>query len=66
MMPRYTSSQVAAHTRDTTGYNTKPEMLHTKYEGYSSFYIRYTSNLRSTLMNSESWPAGVLVKLFYG
>jgi len=65
LMTRCTSSQVAAHIRDTTGSSAKPEKLQTKYGEYSSFYVRCTSNLRSTLMNSESWPAGVLVKLFY-
>ncbi len=65
LQPKCSTSQVATHIKDISGANTKPEKLQTKYDSYSSFYIRCNNQLRNSLMKPTSWPSGVMVKLFF-
>ena len=65
LQPRCTQAQVSAHVYEVSGMRIRPEKLQTKYDTYSSFYIRCDKALRNTLLQAVSWPSGVMVKPFY-
>ena len=63
--PSTTPAQIAVHVRKETGLTVRPEKITTKYQNYSSFYIPAESRARDALMDSHTWPRGILVKPFF-
>ena len=48
-----------------SGYNIKAEQLQTRYNTYSSFFIRADKKLRDALMDPDIWPPKSMVKYFF-
>lgn len=65
LAPRCTVDQLSTFVYQTTGHTVRPERLQTRYDSYSSFYIRCDGSLRRDLMDAHIWPSGALVKLFF-
>lgn len=63
--PSTSCAQIATRVRRETGLNVNPEKMKSKYDSYSSFYIRAERRDRSILMDGNIWPAGTLVKPFF-
>jgi hypothetical protein len=63
--PRVTIRDLELHVLNTTGYRVKPEKLPTKYDSYSSFYVRCNQVLRNVLFDASIWPEGSMVKSYY-
>jgi len=64
LLPQTTAKNVETYVRTETGLNIKAERLPTKYNTYSSFYIRCEDNIRSSLLDRYLWPKGALAKPF--
>ena len=65
LAPSTACAQIATRVRRETGLNVNPEKMKSKYDSYSSFYIRAERRDRSILMDSNIWPTGTLVKPFF-
>jgi hypothetical protein len=65
LSPRTTTRQLILHLRRETGYSIYPEKLATKYDTYSSWYIRANSQCMRDLLNPSLWPKNTLVKPYY-
>jgi hypothetical protein len=63
--PRTTTRQLEAHVQKSTGQTVTAEKLLTRYETYSSFYIRADRRMRDTLLDASVWPKGCLIKQFF-
>ena len=59
------AAQVAVFIQKETGLTVRPEKLATKYEAYSSFYIKGNKRTQDTLLDVNLWPRGTLMKPFY-
>jgi len=63
---RTSPENIAKHIRQEINMTVNPEKLQTKFDTYSSFYIRCQSaTQRRTLMDTNLWPNGSLIKPFY-
>lgn len=62
LLPNTTSAQVESYVKCETGDLIKAEKLPTRYDTYSSFHIRCTGQIRTTLLDGRIWPIGCLVK----
>ena len=62
LLPNTTTSQLESYVKCETGEYVKAEKLPTRYETYSSFYIRCNGQLRTSLLDGRIWPVGTLVK----
>jgi hypothetical protein len=57
---------IAMHIRREINMTVKPEKLQAKYDGYSSFFIRcHSAAQRRTLMDTNLWQRGTLIKSYY-
>ena len=59
---RTTSWQLESHIKQETGLLVKVEKLRTKYDSYTSFYIRCENRIREQLLCPYIWPSGSMVK----
>jgi hypothetical protein len=65
--PQMTAAQVDRYVQLHFGENVKSEKLRTRFNTYSSFYIRADRKLRELFLNSQAeqiWSSGLLVKPF--
>ncbi len=62
LLPNTTSSQIDSYVKAEAGFAVRAEKLKTKYDSYSSFYIRCNGSLRTSLLDGRMWPKGTLVK----
>jgi hypothetical protein len=60
-----TPRQLELHIRRETNMQCTPERIITRYNGYSSFYIRASKDVRSVLLEPNLWPRGTLIKPYY-
>lgn len=61
--PHTSTQQVNEHIWYQTGRNVEVKKLTTKYSNYCSFYLKTSDrNLQKELMDSDSWPKGILIK----
>ena len=65
LAPRSTVAQVAAYIKNSTGYTILPEKIPTRFDTYSSFFVRCDQPLRGVLMDANVWPAGSLIKYYF-
>ena len=65
LRPHTTANDVETYLRHETGISVKAEKLPTRYNSYSSFYIRCGDPQRATLLDGRVWPTGSLVKPYY-
>ena len=63
--PDSTCRQLELHIKRETSLTVRPERLNTRFNTYSSFYIRADKNTRQLLMDSNLWPSGALIKPFF-
>jgi hypothetical protein len=61
-IPSTTSNQLESYVKSEMGVHVRAEKLQTKYDSYSSFYIRCSGQLRTSLLDGRNWPTGSLVK----
>ena len=59
------AKDIDAHVKKETGVSVNSEKLKTKYETYSSFYIRCDGRAKNALMDGQVWPTGVLIKPYF-
>ncbi len=59
------ATKIASHVRHETNLSVNPEKLQTRYDHYSSFYIRCDNRERRTLMDIHMWPTGTLIKPYF-
>ena len=57
--------QVERYLKRETSYNVQVEKLDTRYNTYSSFYIRCKDPLRRQLLCPDVWPQDVKAKLYF-
>jgi hypothetical protein len=63
--PQMTAARLDQYVRLHFGVNVKSEKLRTRFNSYSSFYIRADRKLREVLLNSQAehiWSRGLLVR----
>ena len=65
LSPKASAADIAVFVHRETGLTVRPERLQTKYQSYSSFFIRGNNRQRRTLMSEHLWPRGIIVKAFY-
>ena len=63
--PMTTAQQMQSFIRRESGYSVTAEKLPTKYDSYSSFYIKCADNIRSHLLDPHLWPEGCKIKPYY-
>ena len=63
--PSTSCAQIATQVRRETGLNVNPKKIKSKYDSYSSFYIRAERRDTSILMDGNIWPTGTLAKSFF-
>lgn len=56
---------IEKHVQSETGLKVKCEALMTKYDSYTSFYVRVPYKDQSQLLISSLWPKGVIVRPFF-
>ena len=59
------NSNINKYIKQETGLDLKAEKLKTRYDTYSSFYIRCSGRVRDTLIDGRLWPIGALVKPYF-
>ena len=59
------AKDIDAHVKKETGLAVNSEKLKTKYETYSSFYIRCDGREKNALMDGQVWPTGALIKPYF-
>ena len=62
LLPSTTPIQLESFIKSEIGAQVKAEKLPTKYNSYSSFFIRCNGQLRTSLLDGRIWPTGSLVK----
>jgi hypothetical protein len=62
LVPNTTSTQLESYVKSELGVHVRAEKLPTKYDSYSSFYIRCSGQLRTSLLDGRIWPAESLIK----
>lgn len=65
LLPNTTTKNVNDHVRKELALTVNAEKIPTKYDSYSSFYIRCNVDVRSALLDAELWPTGALIKPYY-
>ena len=65
LRPHTNATDVETYIRHEIGMDMKAEKLPTRYNTYSSFYIRCSDPRRATLLDGRVWPTGSLVKPFF-
>ena len=65
LMPRTTATQMERYIKQETGHAVPVEKLQTRYNTYSSFYIRCEQPLRKELLSPFLWPDDTKVKLYF-
>ena len=63
--PKTSARQVQSMIKRETGMSAQPERLPTKFDTYSSFYIRGDKFMQDTLMCADLWPKYTLVKRYF-
>ena len=63
--PHTTTSQIQQHVRRETGMSVWAEKLETRFNTYSSFFIRSDRRLRDQLMLPDIWPEGFFLTNYY-
>jgi hypothetical protein len=53
------------HIRDVSGAVVECSQLRTKYDSYSSFFVKCDEDMQQRLMKSNYWPQGVMVRQFF-
>ena len=65
LKPHTTGNNVENYIRHETGLRVSPEKLPTRYDSYSSFFIRCSGTARASLLDGRMWPTGTLVKPYF-
>ena len=60
--PKTSSHSIDQHIYRETGVSVSSEKLDTKYNHYSSFFIRGDKRMRDQLLHPDLWPEGTLLK----
>lgn len=65
LKPKTSCDNVASHVWSVAGHRVDVEKLQTRYQSYTSFYVKCSRHIRMDLLNGELWPSGALIKPFY-
>ena len=65
LMPKTTAVQLERYIKRETGHIVPVEKLQTRYNTYSSFYIRCEQPMRKELLSPFLWPEDTKVKLYF-
>ena len=65
LSPDTENFQIAEFLKKDHNIDTVVERLTTRYDSYSSFKIKTTTEHIKTVMNPETWPEGVLIRKFF-
>ena len=65
LSPHTTPRQISNEVYSISGHRVTSEKIKTKYDYYSSYYIKCEKNIRESLLDCKLWPEGVLVKPFF-
>ena len=65
LLPRTSPQTVQKHILTESGERLRVEKLNTRFDTYSSFFIRCEKPVRDRILNPYIWPKGSLVKLYY-
>ena len=64
MAPKTSADVIDEHVYWDLGHKVRCEKLDTKYNTYTSFFIRCDGRLKSQLLDARNWPKNALVKPF--
>ena len=63
--PKTSEAQINRHVLQELSLRIRAERLDTKYNSYSSFFIRCDGKVRRQLLDADRWPQKVLVKPYF-